>query len=53
MVEDKPKVKYKPLGIKLATYTKLNEKKAKREIALGKPISFDELINELMNNAKD
>jgi hypothetical protein len=53
MTEDKPKVKYKPLGIKLETYRKLNEKKAKREIVLGKPISFDILINELMDNAKN
>jgi hypothetical protein len=53
MTEEKPKVKYKPLGIKVETYTKLNEKKAKREIELGKPISFDQLISELMNNAKD
>lgn len=53
MTEEKQKVKYKPLGIKLETYRKLNEKKARREIVLGKPISFDELINELMKDAKD
>jgi len=48
MAEDKPKVKYKPLGIKLETYRKLNERKAKREIEIGKPMSFDELINEML-----
>ena len=53
MPEVKSKVKYKPLGIKVETYRKLNEKKARREIDLGKPISFDELINELLEDGKN
>ncbi len=57
MTETNAKVKYKPLGIKLETYGRLNEKKARREIVLGKPISFDEMINKLMDtddkHAKD
>ena len=52
MSDDKTKVKYKPLGIKFETYRKLNEKKGNREIEIGRPMSFDELINELLEDAK-
>ena len=53
MTEEKIVAKYKPLGIKVETYNRLNKRKNDLSTELGRNVSFDEIINELIDNAKE
>lgn len=49
MLKEDKTVKYKTIALKGKTYRRLNERKAHEEIAAGRPISFDELQNILLD----